>query len=79
MTRMSITLLGPGQRLPVPRLDKDGALSASALCTWLRELADQSARTVASALKHPEASRTRRLMHCCVLRNEVDIPIATMH
>jgi len=39
-----ITLLDPGQPLPAPTLTRDGALSASALTTWLRCVADASAR-----------------------------------
>jgi len=41
---MTISLLDPKIPIPVPRL-KDGKLDASALCTWLRECADASART----------------------------------
>lgn len=34
--------------MPVPKLDKDGRLPVSALCTWARELADWSGHQAAS-------------------------------
>jgi hypothetical protein len=67
---MTITLLDPDQRPPAPRLDKDGALSASALTTRLRELADWSQRTAASDWRR--AAEHYRVQLAAELRGHVD-------